>query len=143
MAKPGGREHLYVTDDASQHGSPDEWGRAAVTLYHKLQADILVAEKNNGGEMVEHVIRTIDPAVRVKLVHASRGKYVRAEPVAAIYEQGRGHHVGTFRKLEDEMCQWEPGNDSPNRMDALVWLATELLLEKDKPKKVRIKARDY
>lgn len=121
--------HLYVLEDASTHGSPDEWGRAAVTLYHKLDADILVAEKNNGGDMVEHVIKTIDRGVRVKLVHASRGKYVRAEPVSAVYEQGRGHHVGTFALLEDEMCQWEPGNDSPNRMDALVWLGTELALE--------------
>ena len=100
-----------------------------MTLYHKLGADILVAEKNNGGDMVEHVIKTIDRTVRVKLVHASRGKYVRAEPVSAVYEQGRGHHVGTFALLEDEMCQWEPGNDSPNRMDALVWLGTELALE--------------
>ena len=121
--------HLYVLEDVSTHGSPDEWGRAAVTLYHKLGADILVAEKNNGGDMVEHVIKTIDRSVSVKLVHASRGKYVRAEPVSAVYEQGRGHHVGTFALLEDEMCQWEPGSDSPNRMDALVWLGTELALE--------------
>jgi len=132
-AYDGADAHLYVLEDASLHGSPDEWGRAAVTLYWKLDADLLVAEKNNGGEMVEHVIKTIDPRVRVKLVHASRGKYVRAEPVSAIYEQGRGHHVGSFPQLEDEMCQWEPGNDSPNRMDALVWLATELIGDASPP----------
>ena len=137
MMQQGGQPHLYVLEDASLHGSPDEWGRAAVTLYHKLDADILVAEKNNGGDMVEHVIKTIDSDVRVKLVHASRGKYVRAEPISAIYEQGRGHHVGTFPLLEDEQCQWEPGQDSPNRMDALVWLGTELMLKKKQLKQVQ------
>ena len=120
--------HLYVLEDASLHGSPDEWGRAVVTLYHKLKADHVVAEANNGGEMVSHVIQTVDRAVPVKLVHASRGKQTRAEPVSAIYEQGRGHHVGTFAQLEDEMCQWEPGAASPNRMDALVWAGSELVL---------------
>jgi predicted phage terminase large subunit-like protein len=128
MAKQGKDPHLYVLEDVSANGSPDEWGRAAVTLYHKLKADLMVAEKNNGGEMVEHVIKTIDNRVNVKLVHASRGKHTRAEPVSAIYEQGRGHHVGSFPQLEDQMCQWEPGNDSPDRMDALVWLGTELVL---------------
>ena len=112
------------------HGSPDEWARAAVTLYHKLQADVIIAEKNNGGEMVEYTIRTIDRHVPVRLVHASRGKHVRAEPISAIYEQGRGHHVGAFPRLEDEMCQWEPGEDSPNRMDALVWLGSELVTDR-------------
>ena len=133
LAYEDDRPHLYMLDDASLHGSPDEWGRAAVTLYHKLGADILVAEKNNGGDMVEHVIKTVDDSVRVKLVHASRGKYVRAEPVSAVYEQGRGHHVGSFPLLEDELCQWEPGMDSPNRLDALVWLATELVLGASAP----------
>lgn len=127
MAKQGGLQHLYVLEDASTHGSPNEWARAAVTLYYKLGADLMVAEKNNGGEMVEHVIKTVDPKVRVRLVTATRGKEVRAEPVSAIYEQGRGHHVGTFWQLEDEMCQWEPGNASPNRMDALVWLAASMI----------------
>jgi len=120
--------HLYVLEDASLQGSPDEWGRAVATMYHKLNADSVVAEANNGGEMVTHVIKTIDANIPVKLVHASRGKAVRAEPVSAIYEQGRGHHVGSFPSLEDEMCQWEPGSESPNRMDALVWLGTELVL---------------
>ncbi len=130
MSREGRDPHLFVLEDASLHGTPDQWGRAAVTLYHKLGADLLVAEKNNGGEMVEHVIKSVDRSVRVRLVHASRGKQTRAEPVSALYEQGRGHHVGSFSRLEDEMCQWEPGNDSPNRMDALVWLASSLVVQK-------------
>lgn len=120
--------HLYTLEDASLSGSPEEWGKAAVTLYHKLKADVLVAERNYGGDMVESVIRTVDPTVNVKLVTASRGKQLRAEPVASIYEQGRAHHVGVFPLLEDEMCQWEVGMPSPNRLDALVWAATELML---------------
>jgi phage terminase large subunit-like protein len=129
MAKQGraGDRHLYVLRDESLQGSPDEWGRAAVTLYHQMQADVMVAEKNNGGEMVSYVIRTIDPSVRIKLVHASRGKQTRAEPVSAVYEQGRAHHVGAFPLLEDQLCQWEPGDASPDRLDALVWLGTELI----------------
>lgn len=120
--------HFYVLEDASLSASPEGWGRAAVTLYHKLGADVLVAERNFGGDMVEATIRTIDPTVNVKVVTASRGKTARAEPIAALYEQGRGHHVGTFPLLEDELTQWEPGMDSPNRLDALVWAGTELML---------------
>lgn len=119
----------YVLEDASMKGSPDAWGRAAVTAYHKHKADLIVAEANQGGDMVRHVIATVDPKVKVKLVHASRGKVIRAEPVAALYEQGRYHHVGTFAQLEDQMCEWQPGAPSPDRMDAHVWGATELFLE--------------
>jgi hypothetical protein len=121
-------EHFFPLEDVSVQGSPKTWATAAITLYHKLKADFIVAESNNGGEMITEVIRQIDPTIRVVLVHASRGKQTRAEPVAAIYEQGRAHHVGSFSKLEDEMCLWTPGDASPNRMDALVWLATELML---------------
>lgn len=119
---------FYVIEDASMNGTPEQWARAAVTLYHKVSADRLVAEANQGGEMVTAVLRQVDRGVSVRLVHATRGKQVRAEPVSAIYEQGRAHHVGQFRLLEDELCQWEPGGESPNRLDALVWAATELLL---------------
>ena len=80
--------------------------------------------------MVEQTIKTVDPKVNVKRVHASRGKATRAEPVAALYEKGKGHHVGTFVKMEDEMCIWTPGDSSPNRLDALVWAITELTLGK-------------
>lgn len=132
---------FYVLEDASVQGSPQTWAKAAVTLYHKLRADRIVAEKNNGGEMVEQVIHQVDPVVPVSLVWASRGKQTRAEPVAAIYEQGRAHHVGTFPTLEDEMTLWTPGDASPNRMDALVWAGTELML--NTPESVEVTARRY
>ena len=120
-------QHIYTLADDSRQGAPLEWARAAVAAYHRHKADRIIAESNNGGEMVEQTIKTVDPSVPVRLVHASRGKQTRAEPVSAIYEQGRGHHVGSFPALEDEMCLWIPGMASPNRMDALVWGATDLL----------------
>ena len=124
--------HFYLLEDVSLHGTPNEWGSAVVAAYHKWKADAVVAEGNFGGDMVTNTINTVSGGrnVKVKLVHASRGKAVRAEPISAVYEQGRGHHVGSFPTLEDEMCQWEPGMQSPNRMDALVWGATELVLQK-------------
>jgi phage terminase large subunit-like protein len=118
---------IYTLGDDSLQGSPVEWARAAVTAYHRHNANYIAAESNQGGEMVTAVIATVDPTVPVRLVHASRGKATRAEPVAALYEQGRAHHVGAFPALEDEMCMWTPGDASPNRMDALVWAATKLM----------------
>lgn len=123
--------HGYVLRDASGRYSPDGWGRRAVDLYHELEADFIVAEVNNGGDLVEHVIRTIDKSVAYRDVRASRGKYTRAEPVAALYEQGRIHHVGGLPDLEDQQCTWVPGEDSPDRVDALVWLFTELMVGPD------------
>ncbi len=128
VAMVGRDRHLYVLDDVSTHGSPHVWASAAVAAYNKWRADRIVAEVNNGGEMVEATIRMEDPRVAYKSVYASRGKVTRAEPIAAVYEQGRGHHVGMFAQLEDELCQWEAGSDSPNRLDALVWAATDLAL---------------
>ena len=124
----------YVLADASLRGTPDEWGSAAVRLYHRLKADMIVAESNNGGEMVQHVIKTVDPRVPVKLVHASRGKQVRAEPIAAKYEQNRVFHVEPFPTLEDQMVSWSPvhaaaSEKSPDRVDALVWALTDLMLD--------------
>lgn len=126
----------YTLADDSLHGSPEQWAQAAITAYHRHKADCIVAEKNNGGEMVESVIRQAvieakkkDPTignVPVKLVWASRGKQTRAEPISSIADQGRDHHVGVFAALEDELCQWLPGEDSPNRLDAKVWAMTEL-----------------
>jgi phage terminase large subunit-like protein len=87
----------------------------------------VVAEANNGGEMVRSVIRNMDGAAPVKIVHASRGKLTRAEPVSLLYEQGKVHHVGAFPALEDQMVTWVPGDDSPDRMDALVWAITPIL----------------
>lgn len=118
---------LYTLADDSMQGSPLAWATQAVTAYHRSLADCIVAESNQGGEMVAQVIHNVDPNVPVHLVHASRGKQTRAEPVAARYEQKHGHHVGVFPALEDEMCLWVPGDPSPNRMDALVWAATELM----------------
>ena len=119
-------DEFYTIADDSRQGSPQEWATAAVAAYHRFNADCIVAEKNNGGEMVEAVIRQVDPRVNVKLVWASRGKLTRAEPIAAIAEQGRDHHVGYFPALEDELCMWTPGDKSPNRLDAKVWAMTEL-----------------
>jgi hypothetical protein len=118
----------YVLADESIQGSPLVWATAAVTAYHRYKADRIIAEANQGGEMVSLTIEQVDSTVPVELVHASRGKQTRAEPIAAQYEQGRVHHVGKFEALEDEMALWIPGDKSPNRMDALVWALTELML---------------
>lgn len=120
-------EEGFVLSDNSIQGSPKTWATAAVTAYHLYGADAIIAEANNGGEMVALTIETVDPSVRVVLVHASRGKHTRAEPIASLYEHGRVHHVGSFPQLEDEMCLWIPGDASPNRMDALVWALTEIM----------------
>ena len=122
--------HGFVLSDASLRASPDAWARAAVSEYNKFHSNLLVAEDNNGGEMVELTVKTIPDAPYVKRIHASRSKQARAEPVAALYEQGKIHHVGAFGALEDELCSWTPnsGQASPNRLDALVWAFTELEL---------------
>lgn len=122
--------HGFVLGDASMQGSPAQWAGAAVRAFGTWQADRIVAEVNNGGEMVELTIRTVDGGrdLPVTMVHASRGKATRAEPVAALYERGLVHHVGALSKLEDEMCLWSPGAASPNRMDAAVWALTELMV---------------
>ena len=119
----------YVLDDASVSGSSAEWGLGVVAAYSKQMADVIVGEVNFGGDMVERVIRTVDGGKNVafKMVRASRGKEVRAEPVSALYQQGRVHHVGAFPELEDQLCEWEPGQSSPDRLDALVWGITELM----------------
>ena len=122
-----GRQEFYTLADDSRQGTPQEWASAAVAAYHRHKADCIVAEKNNGGDMVEAVIKQVDPSVNIKLVWASRGKMTRAEPIAAIAEQGRDHHVGYFPQLEEELCMWIPGEASPNRLDAKVWALTELV----------------
>ena len=123
------RNEGYILADETVQGSPLTWAKAAVAAYKKYKANKIIAEKNNGGEMVELVIKQVDRSVPVRLVSASRDKHTRAEPIAAPYEQGRIHHVGNFNALEDEMCLWVPGDRSPNRMDALVWALTELMLK--------------
>lgn len=126
--------HGYVLEDCSIKGTPDEWGRAAIQAMERHQADRIVAEANQGGDMVRYVLETIDKNVPLKLVRASRGKMSRAEPISALYEQGKVHHVGVFHKLEDQMCTWEPGMPSPDRMDALVWGMTELMIAGSEPR---------
>lgn len=119
--------HYYVLDDKSLRASPDTWARQAVNLYHDLKADKIIAETNNGGDMVISLIKQVDMAVPVQKVTATRGKQLRAEPVSSLYEQGRVHHVGYFEQLETQMCEWTPlSKESPDRLDALVWAITEL-----------------
>ena len=120
--------HAYVLRDVSGRFSPKTWAQRAAWLYHDLGADRVIGEVNNGGEMVEHTLRTADATIPYRAVHASRGKRVRAEPIAALYEQGRVHHIGGFPEMEDQMCNYTPdGYDgSPDRLDALVWALTEL-----------------
>lgn len=141
-------EDYYTLADDSIQGSPETWARAAITAFFRHKADCIVAEKNNGGEMVESVIKQAVINARqsgekignvpVKLVWASRGKQTRAEPVSAIAEndeeknqKGRDHHVGSFATLEDELCLWQPGDPSPNRLDAKVWAITYLMPDRE------------
>ena len=119
--------NFYVLADRSLRASPDTWARKAVDAYHEYKADRVLGEANNGGDMIGLLLRQVDNAVGYKKVTATRGKKVRAEPISALYEQGRVHHVGGFDELEDQMVTWTPESDSsPDRMDALVWALTEL-----------------
>lgn len=133
VAGKGVDGRAYVLADRSCKLSPDGWGRRAVAAYEEFKADRIVAERNFGGAMVEHVIRTIDRKASYKEVTASRGKVARAEPVAALYEQGRVSHVGSFPELEDQLCMIDAsgyiGEGSPDRADALVWALTELMID--------------
>jgi predicted phage terminase large subunit-like protein len=128
----GADGHGYVLDDVSGVLAPNDWAREAIGLYRARRADRIVAEVNNGGEMVAATLRVVDGNIPFTAVHASRGKVIRAEPISALYEQGRVHHVGTFPVLEDQMCAFTSDFDraragySPDRMDALVWALTEL-----------------
>lgn len=126
-----GRAYV-LADRTRERVSPLEWARAVVRAYRRFEADRIVAKVNQGGELVETVIRQVDASVPVRSVRAMRGKWLRAEPVAALYEQGRVAHVGTFPELEDEMSDFGPdglsGGASPDRVDALVWALTDLML---------------
>jgi len=139
--------HGYILQDASLRASPAEWAREGVKTFHYWRADRLVGEVNNGGDLIESNIRTVDRNIPFTAVHASRGKAIRAEPVAALYEQGRIHHVGTFPELEDQMCDWSPGSGkSPDRMDALVWCIWELFglgLKDEQHQRVYVLHDDY
>lgn len=128
-------DRAYVMADASDRYSPDGWARKAVALYDSLKADVIVAEGNQGGEMVRHTIQSVRSNVPVIIVHASRGKQARAEPIAALYEQNKVSHVAAFSELEDQMCTWEPLGDmpSPDRIDAMVWGLTALMINAPAP----------
>jgi phage terminase large subunit-like protein len=123
-------EDIYCMGDYSMQGLPEEWGAAVVKAYHDFEADIVIAEKNQGGDMVSSIIRAIDPLVPIETVWASRGKRTRAEPISTYTERGKVHHIGSFPDLEDQLTTWVPdekGMESPDRLDAYVWAATHLL----------------
>jgi phage terminase large subunit-like protein len=131
--------HGYVIEDLSGRYAPHEWAAVAVNAYRRHKADRIIAEKNNGGDMVETTIRMVSTNVSFKAVHASRGKVTRAEPISALYEQKKVHHLGTLTQLEDQMCAFTSDFDrsrsgySPDRVDALVWALSELLGEVHTP----------
>lgn len=137
VAAKGADGHAYVLEDASEQGlSPKQWAEKALACYYSHGASVMTAEVNNGGELVEQVVRSIDASVNYRAVraHSNQGKAARAEPISALYEQGRVHHVGSFKALEDQMCDFTADFDkkragySPDRVDALVWALTELML---------------
>ena len=138
----------YVLDDASLKGSPRQWAERAIATYDRHEADAIVIEVNQGGDMVRHTLESVRKDIRIVEVRATRGKHVRAEPIAALYSLGRVSHVGTFGKLEDQMCQFTAGGfygqGSPDRVDALVWGMTELfpaMTTKIVPRRPRIAPR--
>lgn len=123
--------HGYVLDDLTVRASPNGWAQRVLLGYDKWSADRIIGERNNGGEMVEYVIRSLRPNAPFAAVHASKGKYTRAEPVSALYEQHRVHHVGALPTLEDQMCSFTSNGTADghdDRVDALVWALTELLV---------------
>lgn len=120
--------HYYILDDRTTIASPRVWGDTVINAYKEFRADRIVAEINQGGDLVQSNLRNIDQSISYKGVRATRGKIVRAEPIAALYEQGKVHHAGSFQELEDQLCSYTGANedDSPDRLDALVWALTEL-----------------
>lgn len=121
------KNHFYVLEDLSGRHTPEKWGRIAINTFYEWDADRIVAEVNNGGDLVERLIRNYDFNVPYRSVRATRGKILRAEPISALYEQRRVHHVGVFSELEQQMCSYTgETNASPDRLDALVWGLTEL-----------------
>jgi len=119
--------HLYILADATIAGTPKEWGKAVINLYQNVKADKIIAEGNQGGDLVKANIRQIDRYAPVKMVRATRNKFTRAEPIATLFEQGKAHIVGRLPQLEDELTTWVHGEKSPDRLDAMVWGATELV----------------
>ncbi len=145
VAALGTDGNAYVLEDLTVKAGPATWGKVATDAYERHKADVVVAESNFGGEMVRFTVQTARPRTHYKAVNASRGKVVRAEPISALYEQGKVRHAGFFRELEDELCAFSTngytGERSPNRADAVIWALTELfpgvVAEKRKPKDER------
>lgn len=133
---------VVLADRTVQGTSPIGWARVAITAFHEFAADTIVAEVNQGGDLVKSVLAQVDASVPVREARANRGKWVRAEPVAALYAQGRVKHAGMFAELEDELCAFGPdglaGGRSPDRLDAMVWAVTELLLREGPVPRVRV-----
>jgi len=128
VAAKNNKGEAFILADYTLRASPLEWAKRAVEAYRMHEADAIVVETNNGGDMIPMIIKQVDPSVKVTQVRASRGKRLRAEPVAAMYEQGRVHHVGVFEQLETQMTIWTPDDiKSPDRLDAMVWAITDLL----------------
>jgi phage terminase large subunit-like protein len=129
-----GIRHAFVFADRSGRYTPAGWATVAIGAHDLYESDRVLGEVNNGGDLVESNLRAVDPSIPYESVHASRGKRTRAEPVSALYEQHRVHHVGALDELEDQQTSWVPdsGADSPDRVDALVWLLTDLLLTDEK-----------
>jgi phage terminase large subunit-like protein len=122
-----------VLADRSCRLSPDGWARRAVQAYDDYAADLVLGEVNNGGDLVEQTIRTVRRSIPYRKVHASRGKAVRAQPVAALYEQGKVSHAEVFAELEEQLTSWTPeSGTSPDRLDALVWALTELMVREQR-----------
>ena len=136
VAAKGSDGHFYVLKDVSGIYTPNEWATRAIEMFYMFGADMIIGEGNNGGDLVDENIHVHNRNLPVKIVHASRGKITRAEPISALYERGRAHHVGKFFELEEQMCFYSPQDknaDSPDRMDALVWAGKELMLPDKQP----------
>ena len=133
IAGLSGDKCAYVLEDLSGRLSPGDWGQRVVEAYWRLKADRVVAETNKGGDLVERILRSLDPTIPYKAVRATRGKFTRAEPIAALYEQNRVFHARPLSLLETQLCSFVPGisSKSPDRLDAMVWALTDLLLESE------------
>lgn len=141
----GSNKHGYLLEDGSLKGSPEQWAQRAVALYDKWDADAIVVEINQGGDMVKHTLKTVRPNIRIVEVRATKGKHVRAEPISALYHLGQIHHVGSFPEIEAQMCLTTPagydGDGSPDEMDSVVWGFTELfpkIVNRAKKKTVKV-----
>jgi phage terminase large subunit-like protein len=119
----------YVLADYSIDGTPEQWAQRVAYAYEQHSADRVIVEVNQGGDMVSSVLRATGVRLPIQTVRAARGKYTRAEPIAALYEQGKVVHVGVHSALEDQLCTWTPGDSSPDRLDALCWAAWALMLD--------------